>query len=98
MILSKSKTRWMMCVLGVVASGSAFATRPVGAKVSGEITAPSTGMQIEVAHTPYPIKPGSAAETQVHSFYSGQQVDVEFDSRAVTEKSQVVAITKHKES
>jgi hypothetical protein len=72
-----------------------WATRAVGATITGQITATPSAVQIEVAHHVYHIKPNSPAAKAFRNFYSGQTVDVFLDRPASPAEPTVVSIVKH---
>jgi hypothetical protein len=73
-----------------------WSTRAYGALVSGEITAPPSSGQIEIAHHAYHVKPQSFADKALSSFYAGQRVDVVLDGPLGSSASQVISIMVHK--
>jgi hypothetical protein len=92
---------WMMLAASVVALGlpptGAWATRAIGAVVTGEITSSPTSTQIEIGHHLYRIRANSPAAAAARSFYFGQMVDVLFDRPAVNAEPQIISIAAHKE-
>jgi hypothetical protein len=73
-------------------SGIAWGAMPAGKKISGEITAPTSPTQVEVAHQIYKIKAGSQAAQAIAHFHSGDIVDLTLDLQT---SSAVVSIVKH---
>jgi hypothetical protein len=82
--------------LGLTPS-AAWATRAMGAVVTGEITSAPTSAQIEIAHHVYRIKANSPAAAAARSFYYGQVVDATFDRPAANAQPLVVSIAAHKD-
>src|SRR5882762_6142712 len=72
-----------------------WATRMVGASITGEITASPSSAQIEVAHRVYRIKANSPAEKAARSFYLGQVVDIILDLPGANSEPEVVSIAPH---
>jgi hypothetical protein len=73
-------------------SGIAWGVIPAGKRITGEVTAPPSATQIEVAHQIYKIKAGSQAAQAIAQFHSGQIVDLSLDLQT---SSAVVSIVKH---
>jgi hypothetical protein len=73
-------------------SGITWGAIPAGKKITGEITAPPSATQIEVAHQVYKIKAASPAAQAIAQFHSGQIVDLTLDLQT---SSAVVSINKH---
>jgi hypothetical protein len=72
-----------------------WSTRAYGAMVTGEVTAAPLNGEIEIAHHLYHIKPNSAADKALTSFYAGQNVDVVLDGPANSTTSQIISIIVH---
>jgi hypothetical protein len=75
---------------------AAWATRAIGAVVTGEVTSAPTASQIEIAHHVYRIKANSPAAAAARSFYYGQVVDAILDKPVANAQPEVVAIAAHK--
>ena len=73
----------------------AWATRAVGATITGQLTATPSAGQIEVAHHVYHIKANSPAARTFRNFYNGQTVDVLLDRPASPAEPTVVSIAIH---
>jgi hypothetical protein len=95
----KLRKLWLiMCALMISLSlqpTAGWASRAVGAMITGEITASPSATAIEIGHHLYRIKPDSPAAAAAHSFYFGQLVDVTLDKPAMGAEPQVVSITPH---
>lgn len=74
---------------------AAWASRPVGDVITGEITASPSATEIEIGHHVYRIKANSPAAAAARSFYYGQTVDVTLDKPAMGAEPEVVSITPH---
>ncbi len=74
---------------------SGWATKAVGAVVTGEITAAPSSEVIEVAHHAYHIQANSSAARAAHGFYLGQVVDLILDPPAANSEPEVVSIAPH---
>lgn len=72
-----------------------WATRTVGARITGQLTATPSAGQIEVDHHVYHIKANSPAAKAFRNFYNGQTVDVLLDRPASPAEPTVVSIIKH---
>jgi hypothetical protein len=72
-----------------------WSTRAFGALVSGEITAAPSRGEIEIEHRLYHVKPLSAADKALSSFYAGQSIDAVLDGPAGSSASLVISITPH---
>lgn len=94
----KSAKLWLMAA-AVIAMGSqpatSWATRAVGATVTGEITSSPSATEIEVAHRRYHIEPNSPATEQARSFFLGQVVDVVLSHPGTNKEPEVVSISAH---
>lgn len=92
---------WLLLAASVAALGlqptEAWATRAMGAVVTGEITSSPTSAQIGIGHHLYRIKANSPAAAAARGFYFGQVVDVIFDRPAANAEPQIVSIAAHKE-
>ena len=73
-------------------SGITWGVIPTGKRITGEITAPPSATQVEVAHQTYKIKAASQAAQAIAQFHSGQIVDLTLDLQT---SSAVVSIAKH---
>jgi hypothetical protein len=71
------------------------ATRAFGDIITGEVTSAPLNGQIEIAHHLYHVKPKSAADKALSSFYAGQNVDVVLDGPASNSSSQIISIVTH---
>ena len=78
-----------------VQPSATWATRAVGATVTGEITASPSSEMIEVAHHAYHIKANTPAEKTARSFFLGQVVDIVLDRPAADNEPEVVSIAPH---
>jgi hypothetical protein len=86
----------VICALSALAIQPSWAIRAVGAKVTGQITAMPSAVQIEVAHHVYTIKANSPAAKAYRHFSSGDTVDLMLDRPANrNETPTVVSILKH---
>jgi|GEM_PF-2827788 hypothetical protein len=85
-----------VAALGLPPTG-AWATRAMGAVVTGEITSSPTSAQIEIGHHVYRIKANSPAAAAARGFYYGQVVDIVFDRPAANAQPEVVSIAAHKD-
>lgn len=74
---------------------ASWATRAIGALVTGEITASPSSSQIEVAHQVYHIQANSPAAKAARSFYLGQVVDLVLDRPGINRAPEVVSIAAH---
>jgi hypothetical protein len=72
-----------------------WTTRAFGDMVTGEVTSAPLNGQIEIAHHLYHVKPKSAADKALSSFYAGQTVDVVLDGPASNSGSQIISIATH---
>jgi hypothetical protein len=72
-----------------------WASRAVGAVITGEITASPSATGIEISHHLYRIKADSPAAAAAHGFYFGQRVDVTLDKPAKGAEPEVVSIALH---
>ena len=81
-------------VLALQTSG-AWASRPVGARVSGEITATPGTLSVEVAHHVYPVKRDTPAAKALSKFFLGQTVDLVFDFPSQDAEAEVISISPH---
>jgi len=90
---------WFLIAAGMIAFSlqpqAGWATRALGASVTGEITASPSSAQIEVAHRVYHIKANSPAQKTARSFYLGQVVDLILDRPPVDGEPEVVSIAPH---
>ena len=84
----------MGLILALQTSG-AWASRPVGERVTGAITATPGPLTVEVAHHVYPVKPDTPAAKALRKFFLGQTVDLVFDFPSQGAEAEVVAITPH---
>jgi hypothetical protein len=75
-----------------------WSSRAFGAMITGEVTSAPLNGQIEIAHHLYHVKPKSAADKALSSFYAGQTVDVVLDGPAASSSSQIVSIVTHSAS
>ena len=85
-------------ILGLVLAlqtSPTWASRPVGATVTGEITATPGTLQVEVAHHAYHVKADTPAAKALRNFYLGQTVDLVFDVPAQNAEPEVVSISPH---
>ena len=76
-------------------SASVWATRAVGATVTGQITASPSPTQVEIAHHVYRIQPNSPAATTARSFFLGQTVDAMLSTPGVNAEPEVVSLVLH---
>jgi hypothetical protein len=94
----KSAKLWLMAA-AIIAIGAqpatSWATRAVGATVTGEITASPSATEIEVAHLRYHIEPNSPATQTARSFFLGQVVDLVLSRPGVNKDPEVVSIAAH---
>jgi hypothetical protein len=94
----KSAKLWLMAA-AIIAIGSqpatSWATRAVGATVTGEITASPSSTEIEVAHRRYHIEANSPATETARSFFLGQVVDVMLSRPGANKEPEVVSISAH---
>lgn len=74
---------------------AAWASRPIGSAVSGEVTATPTSGRIQVAHHVYRIKVNSPADKNFRSFNQGQLVDLILDGPPDSQSSSVLVIAAH---
>jgi hypothetical protein len=72
-----------------------WSSRAFGAMISGEVTSAPLNGQIEIAHHLYRVKPNSAADKALSSFYAGQNVDAVLDGPAGSSSSQIVSLITH---
>jgi len=98
--VKKAKSLWLLAA-AVVALGlqptGAWATRALGAVVTGEITASPSSTQIEIGHRVYRIKANSPAAAAARTFYFGQVVDAIFDRPGANAEPEIVSIAAHQE-
>jgi hypothetical protein len=76
-------------------SASVWATRAVGATVTGQITASPSPTQVEIAHHVYRIQPNSPAANTARSFFLGQTVDAMLSTPGVNAEPEVVSLVLH---
>lgn len=76
-------------------SASVWAIRPVGATVTGQITASPSPSQIEIAHHLYRIEANSPAAKAARSFFLGQTVDAILSNPGTNSSPQVVSLVLH---
>jgi hypothetical protein len=76
-------------------TGAAWAIRPVGATVTGQITASPSPTQIEIAHHLYRIEANSPAAKAARSFFLGQTVDAVLSNPGTNSAAQVVSLVLH---
>jgi hypothetical protein len=74
---------------------TAWAVQAVGETITGEITASPGHLQIEVAHHLYTVKANSPADRALHTFTTGQIVDLVLDRPAKNRPAEVVSISPH---
>lgn len=72
-----------------------WASRVLGATVTGPITASPSATQIEIAHQAYHIQANSPAAKAVRSFFLGQVVDVVLTAAGGNTAPEVVSISAH---
>lgn len=72
-----------------------WATRALGATVTGSITASPSPTAIEVDHKAYHIQANSAAAKNARSFFLGQVVDIILNRPAGNTEPVVVSIAGH---
>ena len=92
------KTRKYLAAAAVIICAhpvTSWATRALGATITGEITASVSPTEIEVAHRRYHIEMNSPAMAAARSFFLGQVVDLVLDQPAAGKDPQVVAISAH---
>ena len=77
------------------APNSGWSTRAYGDLISGEITAAPLSGEVEIGHHLYHVKPLSAADKALSSFYAGESVDAILDGPAGNSASSVIFITAH---
>lgn len=71
------------------------AVQAVGETITGEITASPGHLQIEIAHHLYTVKANSPADRALHTFTTGQIVDLVLDRPAKNRPAEVVSISPH---
>jgi hypothetical protein len=84
-----------VCCLG---PSLGWSSRAFGDLVTGEVTSAPLNGEIEIAHHLYHVKPKSAADQSLSSFYAGQTVDVVLDGPAGSSSSQIISIVIHSAS
>jgi hypothetical protein len=84
-----------VAVMLCLQSASVWATRAVGATVTGQITASPSPTQIEIAHHVYRIQPNSPAANAARSFFLGQTVDAMLSNPGVNSEPEVVSLVLH---
>jgi hypothetical protein len=72
-----------------------WSTRAFGEMITGEVTSAPLNGEIEIAHHLYHVRPKSAADMALSSFYAGQNVDVVLDGPANSSSSQIISIATH---
>jgi hypothetical protein len=72
-----------------------WSTRAFGEMITGEVTSAPLNGEIEIAHHLYHVRPKSAADTALSSFYAGLTVDVILDGPANSSSSQIISIATH---
>jgi hypothetical protein len=72
-----------------------WSTRAFGEMITGEVTSAPLNGEIEIAHHLYHVRPKSAADKALSSFYAGQNVDVVLDGPANSSSSQIISIATH---
>jgi hypothetical protein len=72
-----------------------WATRAVGAKITGQITATPSSAQIEVDHHVYLIQKNTPAAKVFRNFYFGDSVELTLERHATDNAPTVVSIVKH---
>ncbi|MGO9995844.1 MAG: hypothetical protein ACLPTF_25495 [Steroidobacteraceae bacterium] len=90
---------WLAMAASVIGlalqSPMVWATRAVGAKITGQITSTPSADQIEVDHHVYLIKKNAPAAKTYRNFYHGDTVDLFFERPATQTAPTVVSIVKH---
>jgi hypothetical protein len=76
-------------------SASVWATRALGATVTGQITASPSPTQIEIAHHLYHIQPNSPAASAARSFFLGQTVDAILSDPGINSEAEIVSLVLH---
>jgi hypothetical protein len=86
---------WLAMAASVIGLALQPPTGAVGAKVTGQVTATPSGVQIEVDHHVYHIKANTPAAKAYRNFYNGDTVDLMLEHAATLSESTVVSIVKH---
>ena len=84
-----------VAVMFCLQSASVWATRALGATVTGQITASPSPTQIEIGHHLYHIQPNSPAASAARSFFLGQTVDAILSDPGVNSVPEVVSLVLH---
>ena len=63
---------------------TSWSSRPMAARVTGQITAMPGNGEIEIAHQLYHVRANSAAAKTLSSFYVGENVDAVLDTPTAT--------------
>jgi hypothetical protein len=72
-----------------------WSSRALGPVITGEVTAPPSSGTIEISHRAYRVKPNSAADKALQSFYVGETVDAVFDGPLTGTSAEIISIVQH---
>jgi hypothetical protein len=93
--LSKHARLATVALAALLAAGAALASKAIGVKITGQVTAVSGTEAITINGTQYFVKAGSAAAQALSQITPGEVVDAILDGPAESSTSHVVVVHVH---